>query len=159
MRRLDRVHIPLAEEQLRVRRKRVPTRRVRLRTRTERTQHVIDEPRLSERFDIKRIKTNRVVDSPPQVRQEGRTTIIPLLKEVIIVTKQLVVAEELHITRHVQKSSNPKTVTLRSQRLEIDEGESTQRSRPNKHSSNGNGRNRNSHTQRKHGKQTKEQSP
>jgi uncharacterized protein (TIGR02271 family) len=156
MRRPDRVHIPLAEERLRVGRKRVATRRVRLRTRTERTQHVIEEPSLHETFDIKRIKTNQLVDSPPRVRQEGRTTIIPLLKEVIIVTKQLVVAEELHITRHVEKSSSRKRVTLRSQRLEIDDGQSALKSRVHRHDSHGNGRHQKSIRRRKQGKPTQE---
>jgi stress response protein YsnF len=42
---------------------------------------------------------DKYVDKVPEVRTEGSTTIIPVIKEVAVVEKKLMLIEEIHITR------------------------------------------------------------
>jgi stress response protein YsnF len=55
------------------------------------------------------------------VRTEGDVTIIPVLEEVVHVEKRLVLVEEIHVhrTSRVQQKSIP--VTLRKQRVVIED--------------------------------------
>src|SRR5687768_10185899 len=105
---LDQAVIPLAHETLRVTRRRIPTGRVRVKTKVQRRTVAIDESVLSEHAAVQRVKVNKVVDSPPPIRYEGDTIIIPLVSEVLVVQKQLIVREELHIVRRREQKRAPK---------------------------------------------------
>jgi uncharacterized protein (TIGR02271 family) len=53
----------------------------------------------------------------PEIRIEGETTIIPVIKEVII--KRLLLIEELHITRHRRETVVPIHEVLRKEEITI----------------------------------------
>lgn len=76
---------------------------------------VIDEPIAIETIEVERVPLERWVEGPGPVpvRQEGGTTIVTLLEEVVVVEKRLRATEEVRITkrRDVEKSSQ--SVTLR----------------------------------------------
>jgi len=91
--------VPVVAETLDVERRNVTTGSVRITKRVSEREMVVDEPLLRERVDVHRVAINRVVDVPPQVRQDGDTTIVPVLEEVLVVTKRLVLKEELHLRR------------------------------------------------------------
>lgn len=55
---------------------------------------------LSEEIEVKRIPINKDVESYPATRVENGTTIISVVREVPVVTKKLVLVEEIHITKH-----------------------------------------------------------
>ena len=57
-----------------------------------------------------------MVDTAPEIRTEGDLTIVPVLEEVLVVTKQLVLKGELHIRRRVETETVEVPVTLRKQR-------------------------------------------
>ena len=64
---------------------------------------------------VTRIPVNRTVDTRPEIRHEGDTMIVPLVEEVLVVEKRLILREELHIqTRVIQRTENI-PVTLRSE--------------------------------------------
>jgi stress response protein YsnF len=54
---------------------------------------------LHDSVEIERVPVNRVVDAPPPVREEGDVTVIPVLEERAVVVKQLVLVEEIRLTR------------------------------------------------------------
>ena len=109
--------IPLAEETLSVGKRQVETGRVRFRTEvTERTQPV-DEPLLRTEVSTRRVEVNEFVDTPPAVRYEGDTMIVPILEEVLVVEKRLRVKEEVYITTVQTEHHAPQTVTLRAETL------------------------------------------
>ncbi|HEX6794901.1 MAG TPA: DUF2382 domain-containing protein [Casimicrobiaceae bacterium] len=60
------------------------------------------------------------VDAPPGVRQEGDVTVIPILEERVVVTKQLVVREEIRVRRIERSRVARERVTLRSEDVRID---------------------------------------
>ncbi len=109
--------IPLAEETLSVGKREVETGRVRFRTEvTERTE-TVDEPLLRTEVSTRRVEVNQFVDSPPTVRYEGDTMIVPILEEVLVVEKRLRVKEEVYITQVQTEHHAPQTVTLRTETL------------------------------------------
>jgi stress response protein YsnF len=60
------------------------------------------------------------VDVAPEPRQEGDTWIIPVIEEVLVVEKRLVVKEEIRLTRHRVTSQIPVSDTVRRQVVEIE---------------------------------------
>ena len=51
----------------------------------------------------------RIVDQPAEIRQDGDTLIIPLMEEVLVVEKRLMLREELHIKRRRESKADEET--------------------------------------------------
>jgi uncharacterized protein (TIGR02271 family) len=112
--------IPVVAEEVEVRKRRVETGRVRVTKVVTEREEVVDEPLLREEVDVRRVAVNRVVDGPVPVRQEGDTMIVPLLEEVLVVEKRLMLKDELHITKTQVTERRPERVTLRSEEVRVD---------------------------------------
>lgn len=54
----------------------------------------------TERVDVERVAVNEEVDTPPEVRQEGDTLVVPVVEEVLVVTKRYRIIEEVRVTKH-----------------------------------------------------------
>jgi len=59
------------------------------------------------------------VDAMPETRTEGDTLIIPVVREETVVTKRLVLVEEIHLTRKTVKSEKTFPVVLRTEEVTI----------------------------------------
>jgi uncharacterized protein (TIGR02271 family) len=106
--------IPVLEEELDVRTRRVELDSgVRIEKQVEQREELIDEPLTKEEVAVERITVNRPVDGPVAVRYEGDTMIVPVLEEVLVVEKRLVLKEEIRITRRKTEFRAPERVTLR----------------------------------------------
>lgn len=70
---------------------------------------------------VERVPIGRVVQEAPQTRQEGDTLIVPILEEVLVVEKRLVLKEELHIRKQSSERTEQQTVRLRSEHVEIEQ--------------------------------------
>src|SRR5690349_12408603 len=92
--------IPLSREELRVRKQRKSTGLTRVDVTTAKAEQTIDVPLEAEEVVIERVRVDRAVDAPEQIRTEGDVTVVPIHEEVI--TKQLVVKEELRIRKRVR---------------------------------------------------------
>ena len=114
------VVIPLVEEKLHVGRRTIETGKVRLRKTVHEYETQLDEVLAVRTFDIDRIVLNQPVESAPPVRQEGRTTVYPVVEEQLILTRQLVLKEEVHVTlRDGERLDNSKVV-LRRESIEVE---------------------------------------
>lgn len=110
--------IPVVEEQAEVGKRVVETGRVHISKRvTERVEEV-ELPSISEHVDVRRVAVNRPVDAPVATRQEGDTLIVPVHEEVI--TRQLVLVEEIHITRRETGSHSTQQVALRREEVSVE---------------------------------------
>jgi uncharacterized protein (TIGR02271 family) len=83
-------------------------------------QETLDEPLAVRTFDIERVALNQVVDSAPPVRTEGATTIYPVIEEQMVLTKQLVLKEEVRVTRRDTERRDHQVVTLRREHLIVE---------------------------------------
>ena len=58
--------------------------------------------------------------APPQLRTEGNVTILPVVEEVLVVERRLLIKEELRLIRHATKEVIETPVTLRKQRAVVE---------------------------------------
>lgn len=116
----ERIVVPVVAEELDIQRRRFETGRVRISKLVHEREELVDEPLLQETVEVERVAVNRVVDQPPSVRTEGDTIVVPVLEEVLVVEKRLMLKEELRITRRQSTTSQPQKVTLRSEEVVVD---------------------------------------
>ena len=112
--------VPIVEEELRVSKRQVVKGRVRVRTVVDTVEEVAREELRSETIEVTRVPIDREVTEAPAVRTEGDVTIVPVLEEVLVVEKRLVLKEELHLRRKVETETFEAPITLRKQRVEVD---------------------------------------
>jgi uncharacterized protein (TIGR02271 family) len=117
------LRFPVMEEELQVTTRKVDTGSgVRIhKTVTEREQ-LLDPPLLEDELEVERVPVGRVVTESevPQSHYEGDTLVLPVLEEVLVVQKQLLVKEELRITRQRREVHKPQTVSLRAEQIRVE---------------------------------------
>ena len=115
--------IPVVEETARIDKRVMETGRVRVSTRTETIDQVLHERLRSDTVEVTRVPVDRTLspgELPPAVREEDGVTIIPVLEEILVVEKRLVLKEELHIRRSSADEDVEVPVTLRKQRAVVE---------------------------------------
>ena len=113
------VVIPVVEEFVTVQKRPVEAGAVEIRKTVHERTETIDVPLHAEEVEIERINVNRIVDGPMQVRHEGDTMIIPLLEEVLVVEKKLVLREEVHVKKVRKEVHESREVSLREEQVEV----------------------------------------
>ncbi|MDQ2798811.1 MAG: YsnF/AvaK domain-containing protein [Armatimonadota bacterium] len=113
--------MPIVAETLRVTKETVVTGGVRLTKQVTEHEETVDEALLREDVQVERVPINQMVAEAPQMRQEGDTLIVPILEEVLVVEKHLLLKEEVRITRTRTEVHQPQAVTLRSEEAVIEE--------------------------------------
>lgn len=116
----ERLVLPVAVEELEVQKRTVETGRVRVHKVVREREELVEEPLLQDVVDVERVVVNRVVDAAMPVRYEGDTMIIPVLEEVLVVEKRLILTEELRVTRRRIVNQQPQHVTLRSEEVYVE---------------------------------------
>lgn len=111
--------IELAEEVIDVSKRRV-TERLRVRTVVDTREDVAVQSVDTERLEISRKRIDRIIERAPEIRTEGDITIVPVVEEVAVVEKKLMLREEVHIRRVRTSETAEIPVTLRSQRAVVE---------------------------------------
>jgi stress response protein YsnF len=112
--------IPVVEETVTVGKRQVVTGHVRVRTVTDMVEEMAHAAVQREDGEVTRVPIDKVVETAPEIRTEGDITIVPVLEEVLVVEKRLVLKEELHIRRRVETETVEAPVTLRRQRAIVE---------------------------------------
>jgi uncharacterized protein (TIGR02271 family) len=112
--------IPLVEETATVAKRQVVTGRVRVQTITDTIEELAHAEVQRESVEVTRVPIDKVVETAPAIRTDGDVTIVPVLEEVLVVEKRLVLKEELHIRRRVTAETVEVPVTLRKQRAIVE---------------------------------------
>ncbi len=110
--------LPLHVEELAVSKR---TRKTLVRaTRVTRTSDLdVNEPLTHNDVVVERVAVGRTVSEVPPVRQDGDTTILPVVEEEVVVTRRLVLKEELHIRRVQRTGHHVERVVLRRQNVDV----------------------------------------
>lgn len=111
--------IPVIEERVKVETRSQLTGAVEIRKTVHERTEIVDHPLQSEEIEVERVAVNRFVEAPMPVRHEGDTMIIPLLEEVIVIEKRLLLREEVHVKTLRKEVHNPQEVRLREERVEV----------------------------------------
>ena len=94
--------------------------RVQVATRVFETEEVVALALRCEDIQIQRVSINRPVERALPIRHEGDVTIVPVYEEVLVVTRQLILKEELHLSkRSSTQPVQPKSFTLRHEEATI----------------------------------------
>ena len=115
--------LPIVEETLHVSKREVVTGRVRVRTVTDLSEERVRQELSGQHVEVERVPVDVLIErdaAPPEPRTEGDVTIVPILEEVLVVEKRLLLKEELRITRHRTTNVTEVAVPLRKQRAEIE---------------------------------------
>ena len=115
--------IPVIEETARIEKRTVETGRVRVRTETETQDQILRESLRSDSVAVTRVPVNRTLaegEAAPVARVEDGVTIIPVLEEILVVEKRLVLKEEVHIRQTSADEDVEVPVTLRKQRAVVE---------------------------------------
>jgi len=116
----DTLVVPVVAETLDVQKRWVESGRVRITKVVHQREEVVDEPLLREEVEVERIAVNRVVEGPVAIRHEGDVMIIPVLEEVLVVEKRMMLKEELHVRRRRFEESRPQRVILRTEEAAVE---------------------------------------
>jgi len=111
--------VPIVEEQVVVETRTVETGRIQIQKTIQERVEVVDQPLFEEEVQIERVSINRPITEAVTPHYEGDTLIIPLVEEVLVVQKQLVLREEVHIKKVRKELHEPQEVRLRTEAVNV----------------------------------------
>lgn len=112
--------IPLAAEELVVDRQKVERGRVRVTKTVREHEALVQDTVLREDVEVQRVAIDRVVQQAPEVRYEADVLVIPIVEEVAVVHKQLVLKEELRVRKRLRQMPHEERVTLRTEEAVVE---------------------------------------
>ena len=115
------VVIPVIREELNVATREVERGGVRVHKRVVEREEVVEQPTFREEVTVERVTLGRPIDREVGPWQEGDTLIIPVLEEMLVVEKRLVVREEIRVTRRRIQETEQARVVLREEQVDIEE--------------------------------------
>ncbi|QQR38877.1 YsnF/AvaK domain-containing protein [Devosia rhizoryzae] len=96
------------------------TGRVRVTTQTETAEQLVSAALERQDVEIVRVPLDREIDAVPPVRTEDGVTIVPVVEEILVVEKRLVLREEIHIRQTKTTQTVELPVELRKQHAKIE---------------------------------------
>jgi uncharacterized protein (TIGR02271 family) len=116
--------MPVLKEEVQVGKKVVEKARVRLSKKIKQHTESFDVPVTEEQVVIKRVPIKKIVDTIPEgVRYEGDIMIIPVLKEVSVIEKRIMLVEEIHVAKHTVEKTETRQVTLKTEEVTVERTE------------------------------------
>jgi uncharacterized protein (TIGR02271 family) len=101
-------------------REEVETGRVRVRVVTREIDEAIEVPLTKETVEVERVAIGREIDAIPPSRQEGDTLIVPIVEEIVVTQRKLVLKEELRLRQVRTTEQHRETVVLRRQEAVVE---------------------------------------
>jgi len=115
----DEIVIPVVEEELDASTRAVKTGSVRVDKHVEKRIRKVETPLIHEDVEIRRVPVNRVITEMPKMRRDRDSVVIPVVEEEVIVTKRLVLKEEIHLIKHRTSDRAVQEVELNRESAEI----------------------------------------
>jgi uncharacterized protein (TIGR02271 family) len=113
--------VPLLEEQVEFGTRVVDIGEIRVHKTVDEREEVRRGPLSREDVQIERVRVDRPIDAPEQRRQEGDWLVIPIMEEVFVVQKQLMVTEEIRIRKHLVTEEQEVREIVRRERASIED--------------------------------------
>ncbi len=115
------VVIPVVEETAHVSKRLVDRGSVRVSKVVSEREETIDTSTLEDQIEIEHVARNTWLKKPAKPRREGDTLIIPVMEEITVVEKRILLREELYIrTKQVRKPASEK-VRLRREEVRVED--------------------------------------
>ncbi len=113
--------VPLIAEEISIGKRIVETGGMRVHKTVREDVQTINEPILREHIEVERVPLNQYVETAPAIRYEGEVMIVPVLEEVVVTEKRLLLREEIHLVKRREELSNVQEVTLRREEISVEE--------------------------------------
>lgn len=113
--------IPVVAEELDVRKQTVQTGGVRVHRRVLEHEEEIDMPLMREHVQVRRVLLDRDVEGPMPIRKEGDTIVIPVVEEVIVISRRYRLKEEVYVTKTAREERHQERVVVRRQEAVVQE--------------------------------------
>lgn len=114
------VVIPVIREEAQITARVVEQGGVRVRKWIEEHEETVDQYAYREEVSVERVTIGKPITEHPEARQEGDTLIVPVLEEVLVVEKRLMLKEEIRITKRRIEDTTPAQVVLREEHVEVE---------------------------------------
>ena len=111
--------VPLLAEDVSIVKQEVVTGHLTVSTVSHQHEHLVDELLMRESVEIERVPVGQIVERAPQVREEGDTLIIPVMEEVLVVERRLILKEEVRVRRIRTAERHQERLQLRRQEAMI----------------------------------------
>jgi uncharacterized protein (TIGR02271 family) len=111
--------VPVIEEEIEIG-KRVSHEKVQISKQVHEEEVEINEPSFREEIEIERIPKNEMLDAPVEPYTEGEIMVIPVVEERVVVTKHLVLVEEIRVKKIRIEVREPQRVMLRREEVKVD---------------------------------------
>ena len=106
--------LPLAEENLVLQRRTVETGTVRVRTVLQSREEVARAEIYRQAVSVEHVPINREIDEVPTPWEDGDVLVIPVVEEVLVVEKRLILREEVRVRRRREVDQIEQPVSLRT---------------------------------------------
>ena len=113
--------VPLIAEEISIGKRTVDTGGVRVRKTVREDVQTINEPIVREHIEVERVPVNKYVETAPAIRYEGEIMVVPVLEEVVVTEKRLLLREEIRLVKKREEVSNVQQVTLRREEINVEE--------------------------------------
>ena len=133
----EKIVLPLVAETPHLEKRSVRTGKARINTVLENVEEIASATLQEERVEVIRVPVNQPVKEAPTVRTVDGVTIVPVLEEIMVIEKQLILKEELHIHRRVTTEKIEVPVSLKKQRAVIERVEGDSQTQNKKEYQNG----------------------
>ena len=114
------VVVPVLAEALEIEKREVESGRVKIHKSVTTADQTVTESLVHEEVEVERVPINQMIPGPIGNRQEGDTLVVPVLKEVLVVEKRLMLIEEIRITRRRSEQPFSQTVPLRTETVVVE---------------------------------------
>lgn len=106
--------LPLVEESLVTHRRTVETGTVRVRTVVQQRDEVARAELYSQAVSVEHVPINREIDEVPLPWEDGDVLVIPVVEEILVVEKRLILKEEVRVRRRREVDHVEQPISLRS---------------------------------------------
>lgn len=116
----DATVIPVIEEEAHIAAQATEHGRVRITKRVHTQEETVDTPLRQEEVQVERVSVEQIVESPVTMHYEGDTLVIPVMEEVLVVEKRLLLKEEVRVTKYVGETQHQETVRVRTEEVAVE---------------------------------------
>ena len=122
--------IPVVHETAVVTKRVVERGRVKVAKTVSEREEIIPIPIVQDEIEIEHVARDVVLKKPAKVRRDGDTIVIPVMEEIVVTEKRLILKEEIFIRRKKVTIPTEERVTLRRESVTVeDDREKTRRGR------------------------------
>jgi len=114
-----RLTVPIIEEKLDVGKRTVELGSLEIRKTVEQFQEARRLPLSFDQLDVQHVEVNRPLDAPLEPRYEGDVLIIPVMEEVLVIEKRLMLKEEVRVSKRQVTRVQQVNETLRREHVEL----------------------------------------